>query len=219
MSSQRFTRFETTVCNAGSWLEQPCSGHCWSNREWSRTRWIIYRTNYEKHPGRLERTTEAFRFPGTVTNRTSAAGEILPPFLFLSFEKMGFRGILYRGDKDETRRKMCICLRSLLWCLSGISRWVPWLFVWFCPGCLQGVQKRFSEMCGRTSNHPLQRMSGISLRKIKKIQSGTNYWRHLQSRWCNSGFTIHKKSRRWAISALSGRKIHLQSMRRTSDLV
>ena len=37
--------------------------------------------NYEKHPGRLERTTEAFRFPGTVTNRTSAAGEILPPFL------------------------------------------------------------------------------------------------------------------------------------------
>ena len=140
-------------------------------------------------------------------------------FLFPSFEKMGFRGILYRGDKDETRRKMCICLRSLLWCLSGISRWVPRLFVWFCPGCLQGVQKRFSEMCGRTSNHPLQRMSGISLRKIKKIQSGTNYWRHLQSRWCNSGFTIHKKSRRWAISALSGRKIHLQSMRRTSDLV
>ena len=38
--------------------------------------------NYEKHPGRLERTTEAFRFPGTVTNRTSAAGEILTPFLF-----------------------------------------------------------------------------------------------------------------------------------------
>ena len=70
-------------------------------------------------------------------------GEILPPFLFPSFEKMGVRGILYRGYKDETRRKMCICLRSLLWCLSGISRWVPWLFVWFCPGCLQSVQKWF----------------------------------------------------------------------------
>ena len=53
------------------------------NRCRSRNRWIIHRINYGKHPGRLERTTAAFRFPGTVSNRTSAAGEILPPLLFM----------------------------------------------------------------------------------------------------------------------------------------
>ena len=158
-------------------------------------------------------------FRHRITHPAFGGRKNLAFFCFRHLKKWGLWSILYRGDEDETRRKMCICLRSLLWCLSGISRWVPRLFVWFCPGCLQGVQKRFSEMCGRTSNHPLQRMSGISLRKIKRIQSGTNYRRHLQSRWCNFGFTIHKKSRHWAISALSGRKIHLQSMRRTPNLV
>ena len=77
-------RLETAVCNAGTRLEQPCAGHCWSDRCRSRTRWIIHRTNYEKYPGRMERTAQVFRFPGTVINRTSAAGIILPPFCVYS---------------------------------------------------------------------------------------------------------------------------------------
>ena len=77
------------ICNAGTWLEQPCSGHSGSDRCRNRTRWIIHRTNYEKHPGRLERTAEAFRFPGTIINRTPAA-ELISIFMLWKMDDSCF---------------------------------------------------------------------------------------------------------------------------------
>ena len=37
----------------------------------NRTKWSIHRTNHEKYSGGLERTAEAFRFPGTVIAGTA----------------------------------------------------------------------------------------------------------------------------------------------------
>ena len=45
--------------------------------------WIVFYVEWHQlHSGRLERTAQVFRFPGTIIDRTPAAGEILPSFLF-----------------------------------------------------------------------------------------------------------------------------------------